>query len=348
MSKALANRLNPVMSELLDESQSCVVGKQIADPIQLVQSTIHHAKANNHKAALMFLDFEKAFDSVSHSYTKELMHHMNISDMDEDGKDDGFIRWAALAFTDTRASCIINGKLSKGFGLPGGGRQGDNLYPLLFALVVHGLKVLVDSSDIKGYEYLPGKTVKIKQYADDTALFLGSDTRQLNKYLKVINTFCTASSMKINESKTDLMFIGSWADNHPPPWSLPNPVSINILRPGQIIRYLGVMIGTDVPKNIAWTRIKSKVLECIDNIIASGRNTLTERILYTNAVILGQLTYPLSHCSVDTTALTTLEKIVTKSANAGNTLIPKSVLVARPNHGIPVPLTNPLRMFHCV
>ena len=260
MSKALANRLNPVMSELLDESQSCVVGKQIADPIQLVQSTIHHAKANNHKAALMFLDFEKAFDSVSHSYTKELMHHMNISNMDEDGKDDGFIRWAALAFTDTRASCIINGKLSKGFGLPGGGRQGDNLYPLLFALVVHGLKVLVDSSDIKGYEYLPGKTVKIKQYADDTALFLGSDTRQLNKYLKVINTFCTASSMKINESKTDLMFIGSWADNHPPPWSLPNPVPINILRPGQIIRYLGVMIGTDVPKNIAWTRIKSKVV----------------------------------------------------------------------------------------
>jgi len=337
------------MAELLDESQSCIVGKQIADPIQLVQTTIHHAKVNNHKAALMFLDFEKAFDSVSHSYTKELMHHMNISDKDEDGKYDGFIRWAGLAFTDTRASCIINGKLSKGFGLPGGGRQGDNLYPLLFALVVHGLKVLIDASDIEGYEYSPGKNVKIKQYADDTALFLGSDTKQqITKYLDIINTFCTASSMKINEGKTDLMFIGRWAETPPPPWIMPNPMPINVLKPGEIIRYLGVMIGTDVPKNMAWIRIKTKVLDCIDSITASARNTLTERILYTNAVVLGQLTYPASHSSIDKTALTVIDKSVTRSANAGNTLIPKAVLIAKPDHGLPVPLVNPMRMFQCL
>ena len=37
-----------------------------------------------------------------------------------------FIRWAKLAFTKTKAACIVNGKLTKIFDLPGGGRQGGN------------------------------------------------------------------------------------------------------------------------------------------------------------------------------------------------------------------------------
>ena len=82
--------------------------------------------------------FEKAFDNVSHDYVKELMHAMNISKKDNNDQYDGFIRWTSLAFTETKAQCIINGKLSPGFKLPGGGRQGDNLFPLIFSIVGHG------------------------------------------------------------------------------------------------------------------------------------------------------------------------------------------------------------------
>ena len=76
----------------------------------------------------MLSDFEKAFDSVSHDYIKEMMHAMNIFTKDHAGQYEGFIRWTALAFTDTQAKCIINGKLSPGFKLPGGGRGGWRIW----------------------------------------------------------------------------------------------------------------------------------------------------------------------------------------------------------------------------
>ena len=61
-----------------------------------------------------------------------------------------FIKLTHLAFTKTHASLIINGKRTKGFDLPGGGRQGDNLFPLLFALVVHGLTLAVKNTKLTG------------------------------------------------------------------------------------------------------------------------------------------------------------------------------------------------------
>ena len=102
-----------------------------------------------------------------------MMHSMNISPKDTDGNYEGFIQWTALVFTNTEAKCIINGKHSPGFKLPGGGRQGDNLFPLLFAIVVHGLKVLTDVSTLHGITPHGSSTpTKIKQYADDTCFYI--------------------------------------------------------------------------------------------------------------------------------------------------------------------------------
>jgi len=144
----------------------------------------------------------------------------NISTKDNHDQYEGFIRWTSLAFTDTKAHCIINGKLSPGFKLPGGGRQGDNLFPLLFAIVVHGLKILVDNSELTGITaYGAPHPTKIKQYADDTCFFLNNQ-QDIDVSLEVVNTFCKASGMVINLDKTDLMYLGSWATNPP---ILPQP-----------------------------------------------------------------------------------------------------------------------------
>ena len=89
-----------------------------------------------------------------------------------------YIKWAKLGFTQTYAQCIVNEKQTKSFHLPGGSRQGDCLYPLLFALVMHALKLSVDNptddgSKIKGYK-LPHTTehVRIKQYVDDSSIYI--------------------------------------------------------------------------------------------------------------------------------------------------------------------------------
>ena len=109
--------------------------------------------------------------------------------------------------------------------------------------------------------------------------------------MDIVETFCKASGMVINLDKTDLMYMGSWA-NRPP--ILPQPLRINIVDPNSQLRYLGVMIGNSLPKDIAWTRVKSKI---IDTIAKSQVNhpTLTERTLTTNSVVTGNMLYGVAH-----------------------------------------------------
>ncbi len=61
-----------------------------------------------------------------------------------------FLRWTQLGFINTSASVILNGHLGDPFPLTGGGCQGDNLFPLLFTLVVQGLASLIHKSGAKG------------------------------------------------------------------------------------------------------------------------------------------------------------------------------------------------------
>ena len=103
-----------------------------------------------------------------------------------------------------------------------GGRQGDNLFPLLFALVVHNLKLIIDHCPAQGIP-IPNSnsTFKIDQYADDTKLGIGH-VNDIDIYTQAIDKFCKASGMKINWDKTDLLLLGQWAKTPPP---LPPPLA---------------------------------------------------------------------------------------------------------------------------
>jgi hypothetical protein len=113
LSKILATKLSPKLKFIIDDEQTGVPGKTISEPIYTVQSIIHQINKIKQDGALIFLDFEKAFDSVDHNYTFTMMKAMNIHD--------NFIKWSKLGFTQTSAQCIVNGGLSSGFPLPGGG-----------------------------------------------------------------------------------------------------------------------------------------------------------------------------------------------------------------------------------
>ena len=41
---------------------------------------------------------------------------------------------------------------TKYFPLPGGGRQGDNLYPLIFAIVMQVFNIAIDKHQLKGID----------------------------------------------------------------------------------------------------------------------------------------------------------------------------------------------------
>ena len=119
LSKLLANKLKDELTHIISTDQYCMPKKYIGDLITLIQSTINDPNNKDTERFLAFLDFEKAFDSVNHEFTFEAMKAFGIPQE--------FIRFTQLGFNKTSACCIINGKRTKYFPLPGGGRQGDNL-----------------------------------------------------------------------------------------------------------------------------------------------------------------------------------------------------------------------------
>jgi hypothetical protein len=101
------------------------------------------------------------------------------------------------------------GFLSNFFNLGRGCRQGDPISPYIFLLCAEILAIKIkNNKQIKGIkiektEYL------MSQYADDTLIILDGSENSLRALVSEIKEFYSMSGLKINESKTQLVWIGS-------------------------------------------------------------------------------------------------------------------------------------------
>jgi hypothetical protein len=99
----------------------------------LLQSLIEFAEWDESQiqGAMIFLDFEKAFDSVNWSWI--------INTLQARGLPPSFIKTIKLLYSSPLASIIINGHRSAPFRVGRGVRQGCPLSPLLFAIILEPL-----------------------------------------------------------------------------------------------------------------------------------------------------------------------------------------------------------------
>ena len=61
-------RLKKVLPSITDPNQTCVPGRNITKNVHTLQGLIKYANSENIFAAILFIDQEKAFDRVSHSF----------------------------------------------------------------------------------------------------------------------------------------------------------------------------------------------------------------------------------------------------------------------------------------
>jgi hypothetical protein len=154
----------------------------------------------NQEALLLLIDFEKAFDSVSHSFIIKSLHFFGFGY--------SFIKWINLLLNDV-SSCINHcGNISDRFKVGRSCRQGDPISPYLFIICVEvlALRIRQDKS-VKGFR-LGNFEQKLDFYADDLTAYLDGSESSLRGIIKILDQFKDISGLKINLKKCKAVWIG--------------------------------------------------------------------------------------------------------------------------------------------
>ena len=134
----------------------------IRENIRLLDSIINYTNTEQIPGLLLFVDFEKAFDSVEWSFIEKTLKYYNFGP--------SLSAWIKLSYTDISSCIQNNGWASEFFTLSRGLRQGCPLSPYLFILCAEILGSAVrKDKEVHGIMIL-GTECKIWQYADDTTM----------------------------------------------------------------------------------------------------------------------------------------------------------------------------------
>ena len=234
ISKALAMRLRTVISKLIHPNQTCVPGRNIENNIHIVQNLIDHINETDGEAAMIFLDQEKAFDRMDHSFILKTLRKFGFGE--------NFIGWVKTFCKDTKSVVKINGFETMEFDIERGVRQGCCLSPLLYILTAETLSTHIrKNTNIKGYRYkmknlehLEHKTV---QYADDMHICITS-MPSLKELFRTLNKFEKATNAKINTDKTEALWVGKWMNRTDTPFDLKWTSTT--------VRFIGIHVGNKV------------------------------------------------------------------------------------------------------
>ena len=148
----------------------------------------------------MLIDFEKAFDSISWSFMFNVLEKLGFGQ--------GFTEWIKILNKNITASVIQAGVKSEFFKIERGCKQGDPIAAYLFILCTQIMTYMItQNKEIKGL-IIANHNIKLCQFADDTTLILNGSDQSLQAALNTIKIFGSFSGLKMNTTKTKVIWIG--------------------------------------------------------------------------------------------------------------------------------------------
>ena len=209
LTNVLSMRLNNVLPSIIHESQTAVFGRRIHHSINLIRDLVDWANETDEEAALLFLDQEKAFDRVNHSYLYKVLECF--------GFDSYFISWIKLLYSNASTRININGFLTEKIQLKSGVRQGCPLSALLYVLVIETLALqLRCNPNIVGFTIQNQKFIS-SHYADDAVIKI-TQNRCFKEVYKDLCIYEEGSGAKINYGKTKGLWLGKWKNRNDDPF----------------------------------------------------------------------------------------------------------------------------------
>ena len=233
-------------------------------------------KKGKKEGILLFLDFEKAFDTVEWPFLIDVLHKFCFKS--------NFITWIQTLYRNANVRISNNGWISEPFNIHRGVRQGCPLSALLFLLVAETMATKLRNYTMFHGIMINNITFKITQLADDTTLFLKNEC-EIPIVLSIIDQFSKVSGLKLNISKTIGLCIGKTNANQ-----INNSHGIKLTNDS--IKSLGVYFGNNREScdHLNWDNKIDNAVKLID---AWKRRKLTMlgKIVVLKSMFLPRLTY---------------------------------------------------------
>lgn len=207
VSKAFSNRLQPALSELIDELQTAfLAGRDGRENALYHQSLVEYLASSGQQGALLMLDIEKAYDRVDRGWLLKVAGAMGFGQH--------ALTWLRLFTADGRASVLVNGHLSDPFPVRGGLEQGSTLAPVLWTIQLEPLTAylhhLMRSRQLRT-PTLPDGTCAppVTHHADDTNLLVLDAGRDGPVAMAAVTLYCRASNARVSPSKCKGVTLGA-------------------------------------------------------------------------------------------------------------------------------------------
>ena len=287
--KLLLNRIYPYIDPLLRPNQNGFRrGRSTLPQILALRRILEECKIGNRTAAIVFVDFSKAFDSINRD---ALFHILSLYGIPEP-----LVKAIRLLYDSSSSRVQTIDGLTDFFKTLIGVLQGDTLAPFLFIIVLdyvlrncmteeYGLTITPRRS-----RRVPAVKVTDLDFADDLAL-IADTIEQVQHLLSDLETAAHQVGLSMNASKTEFMTI-----NIPPGSSSVTSVSGRQIQHVEDFKYLGSYVADsrkdfNTRKGMAWSAcIKlqkvwtSKISEhlkikffraCVEPVLLYGSETWT-------------------------------------------------------------------------
>ncbi|KAL0411141.1 UNVERIFIED_CONTAM: putative mitochondrial protein [Sesamum latifolium] len=206
-SKALANRIKPLLDKIISPTQAAfVLGRLISDNVLLayeINHFLHSRRKSRNGHAIIKLDISKAYDKIEWSFLKRVLLKLGFPEK--------IINLILLCVSSVSYSFILSGR-KFGHIIPQRGlRQGDPLSPYLFLLCTEAFSSLIHraktSGRLKGVNISRhAPSISHLLFADDTFICCQSSHAAMVCIKEILECYGRASGQEVNLQKSTAVF----------------------------------------------------------------------------------------------------------------------------------------------
>ena len=210
-----------------------------------ITEQIRNALDKNMYACGVFIDLEKAFDTVNHQILLSKLYHYGIRGVAN--------KWFSSYLSNRYQRVSVNGVSSSRMPITCGVPQGSILGPLLFLIYINDMHLAMQSTTMY-------------HFADDTNLLYSCKTlkvlrSKLNKDLEFLYDWLCANRLSLNAGKTEFIVF------RPPRYKLSERVTLKLhhskLFESSKINYLGLILDNKLNWKAHTTELSKKLSRAV-------------------------------------------------------------------------------------